>query len=513
MAQTDPLTAARLAAIVEAADDAILSKTLEGIIVSWNAAAERMYGYTAEEMIGESVFRLVPEAVRGEEEEILARVSRGEYVAHYETARQHRSGREVLISLTISPLRDQTGAIVGAASIQRDITERRRAEEAHRQVAKMEAIGRLAGGLAHDFNNQLYALSGFARFVARDPGLSSQSRQDLQEVEKAADQMASLTRQLLAFARQQVLSPETLDLDSAAEDARPMLQRLIGSDILVHVVHGPGTKWIRVDRSQLVQVLMNLVINSRDAMPRGGPLVIRTGLREVGASEVSDRLDRAVQPGTYVELSVEDSGEGIPPERLARIFEPFYTTKEAGRGTGLGLATVEGIVSQSGGHIQVESTVGQGTTIRILLPLFEEVAPEEPAWSPTGPRHERRERLLVVEDEVQVRAVVARMLRDEGFEVLEASNGREALDRLDNGKVDLVITDVVMPLMGGAELAGELARRYPDTAVVWMSGHPLESDLMVRVANRGQPFLQKPIEPGQLLSTIGRALQRTRQAR
>ncbi len=266
----------RLAAIVESSEDAILSKTLEGTVLTWNAAAQRMYGYSAADMIGKSIYTLVPDRLQQEERAILERVRRGEHVQHYETMRRRRDGTEIAVSLTLSPLRDASGAIIAASSIQRDITEQKRSEETLRQAAKMEAIGVLAGGLAHDFNNQLYAVSGFAHFIGRDPGLGPAARQDLLELQKVADRMASLTRQLLAFARQQVLAPETLDLNAAIEDTRPMLQRLIGSNLVIELELAPGPKWVRVDRAQLVQVLLNLIINARDAMPAGGRILLRT---------------------------------------------------------------------------------------------------------------------------------------------------------------------------------------------------------------------------------------------
>src|SRR5918994_5745772 len=283
-------TAARLAVIVESSDDAIISKTLDGKVLTWNACAERMYGYSAAEIVGQSIYSLVPERLQQEEERILRQVARGEPVHHYETVRCRKDGKEIDISLALSPLRDAIGTITAASSIQRDITERKRTEDALRQAAKMEAIGVLAGGLAHDFNNQLYAVSGFAHFIGRDPGLSPASRQDLLELQKVSERMASLTRQLLAFARQQVLAPPTLGLNAAIEDTMPMLQRLIGSNVKIHLDLAPGPKWVRVDRAQLVQVLLNLIINARDAMAEGGGIVLRTQTQEVSPGHVFGRL-------------------------------------------------------------------------------------------------------------------------------------------------------------------------------------------------------------------------------
>ncbi len=506
------LAALRLAAIVESSDDAIVSKTLDGTIMSWNAAAERTFGYSAAEMVGSSVYVLIPPELHAEERDILARIAQGERVAHFETTRLRKDGNRIAISLSISPIRDSSGSVIGISSIKRDITERKQAEEALRQAAKMEALGALAGGLAHDFNNQLHALSGFAHFIARDTGLGAAGRQDLMEIQKTIERMASLTRQLLAFARQQVLSPETLDLNTAIDDTLPMLRRLIGSDLTIIPSLAPGPKWVRVDRAQLVQVLLNLVINARDAMPAGGQLFIRTETLEVSPGQVFDRAGVPVEPGAYAELTVSDAGQGIRPEHLPHIFEPFYTTKEVGQGTGLGLATVEGIVSQSGGHIQVASAVGRGTTFRILLPLTPEPVPTLGPGFPDSARARSRMRLLVVDDEDSVRGVVARMLQGEGYEVLGARDGAEALNYLEQvgGSVDLVITDLVMPVMGGRELTSELRRLYPNLSVVWMSGHPREIELRSADQTKEMAFLQKPIPPRVLSETIAQVLQRRR---
>ena len=503
------MAAVRLAAIVESSDDAIVSKTLDGTVLSWNSAAERIFGYSAEEMVGSSVYLLIPPELHAEEREVLSRIARGEHVAHFETTRLGRYGNRIFISLSVSPILDSSGLIIGASSIKRDITERKRAEEALRQASKMEALGVLAGGLAHDFNNQLHALSGFAHFISRDTGLSAAGRQDLMELQKTIERMASLTRQLLAYARQQVLAPETLDLNAVVDDTLPMLRRLIGSDLTINWSPAPGPKWVRVDRAQLAQVLLNLVINARDAMPDGGELSIRTETLEVGPGQQFDRLGVPVEAGAYAELALSDAGQGIRPEHLPHIFEPFYTTKEVGQGTGLGLATVEGIVSQSGGRIQVSSPIGRGTTFRILLPLSREPAPTTGPGSPAPARARSRGRLLVVDDEESVQEVVVRLLQGEGYDVLGARNGKEALNYLEQVgcSVDVVITDLVMPVMNGRQLTAELHRRYPNLSVVWMSGHPREVELRSTDQAKDLAFLQKPVPPQVLSATIAQVFQ------
>lgn len=500
----------RLAAIVESSADAIISKTLDGTILTWNAAAEHMYGYTAADIVGRSIYLLVPEELKREEHDILRRVAGGSNVTHYETVRTRRDKGLVDISLTISPLRDSRGVVTGASSIQRDITQRKRAEEALRQAAKMEAIGALAGGLAHDFNNQLHALTGFAHFIARDRGLGPAARQDLQEIQKLTERMSSLTRQLLAFARQQVLTPETLDLNAAVDDTLPMLKRLLGSSLEISLRLAQGPKWVRVDRAQLTQILMNLVINARDAMPAGGRVTIRTETLEVSPGHLFDRLGAAVEPGAFAELSVADTGQGIAPEHLPHIFEPFYTTKEVGQGTGLGLATVAGIVSQSDGHIQVESIQGRGTTIRILLPLTSEPEPRPREGAAERVPARRLARILVVDDEDAVRLVLSRTLQDDGYEIMGARNGQEALRYIEEvgGAVDLVLADIVMPEMGGRVLTERLAERYPGLPVVWMSGHPREVGSHDSAARHVRAFLQKPISSHHLLQTVEEVLGR-----
>ena len=397
------------------------------------------------------------------------------------------------------PLRQSDGEIREWVGTITDMEDQLQAEERLRQAAKMEAIGRLAGGLAHDFNNQLQGIAGFATFVDRDPGLSARARQDVHEIRKAAERMAGMTQQLLAFSRQQVLVAEVLDLNAAVADSQSLLQRLIGSSIEMVVQLAPGPKWVQVDRAQLLQVLMNLAINARDAMPGGGELVVRTATRtsvpEAGATD-----------GPYAALMVSDSGSGISPEHLPHIFEPFFTTKETGEGTGLGLATVHGIVSHSRGHVWAESKPDKGTTFIVLLPLTQEPSRRDAAPA-RAIEQARPATVLVVDDEDIIRSLMKRTLEEAGYEVLLARNGREALDSLarHRGAVDLVLSDLVMPVMGGRELANRLAAEHPGLPVVWVSGHPKD----MAPTDRGSGlFLQKPLSPDVLVETVARALER-----
>jgi signal transduction histidine kinase/CheY-like chemotaxis protein len=380
-----------------------------------------------------------------------------------------------------------------------------------RQSAKMEAIGRLAGGVAHDFNNQLSAVLGYAAFAVRDRGISDRARDDLQEVIKATERMADLTRQLLAFSRQQVLQPETLQLNPAVLDGGSMLQRLIGSHIQMRLDLTADPTWIRVDRSQLLQVLMNLAINARDAMPEGGRLGIRTGRVEVAAGAPTEEGTEGVTPGVYVVLAVRDTGSGIRPEHLPHIFEPFFTTKEPGQGTGLGLATVHGIVAQSQGQIRVESRPGVGSEFTLLFPAVAAPSGADatdgrlgPAGGRPGPAWRPPVSVLVVDDEDAVRAVVSRILAEEGYHVGQARNGREALEYLAaNGPVDLVLTDIVMPELGGRALVERLAADHPGLPVIWMSGHPHDAAFADGGPGAGaRAFLQKPIQAELLVRAV-----------
>ncbi|MBA3259282.1 MAG: response regulator, partial [Gemmatimonadales bacterium] len=357
-----------------------------------------------------------------------------------------------------------------------------------------------AGGIAHDFNNQLQGVSGFANFVAQDRGLGVSARRDLEEIQKATERMAGLTRQLLAFSRQQVLQPETLDLNAAVADGQSLLQRLIGTNIEMVLELLPQPLWVRADRAQLLQVVMNLAINARDAMPDGGRLTLRTAVHEVSGHEPMS-AEGTTQPGRYAQLAVIDAGVGIPPADLPHIFEPFFTTKEIGQGTGLGLATVYGIVSQSHGYIWVESEPEVGTTFTVLLP---EVAGPDASSDEARARASApgpRARILVVDDEDIVRTILARTLEAEGYKVVQARSGREAIECLarERGKFDLVLSDVVMPGLTAHELGDRLAAEYPAVRLAWMSGYPRDSFDRLSV---GQPFLQKPIPADVLLSVV-----------
>jgi two-component system cell cycle sensor histidine kinase/response regulator CckA len=458
------------------------------------------FGRRIEELVGPESY----EAVRG----YVARALAGESVefeavlSHWGPAARHVHGSYV-------PDRGPDGRVRGFFALVSDVSERRQTEERLRQGAKMEAIGRLAGGLAHDFANQLNVQMGFAALVARDPGLGETSRQDLEEIHRAAERMAALTHQLLAFSRQQVIAPETLDLNAPIDEARSLLQRLIGSHIDLTLDLDSAPLWVRVDRAQLTQVLLNLAINARDAMPDGGVLSIRTQLREIAEEIVEPLTGTRVPPGLYAQLAVEDSGCGIEPAVLAHIWEPFFTTKDVGQGTGLGLATVYGIVQQSRGYVWATSRIGDGSLFTVLLPSASpaQAAPVEEAAS--LPARRSHERILVVEDEDPVRAVIVRSLELEGFSVEQARHGAEALAVLerDEPAIDAVLSDVVMPVMDGHAFAEYLARRYPAMPLLLMSGYSRETSFPGGSLGEQQAFIQKPVTQQMLARTLRCLLQ------
>ncbi|HWB41852.1 MAG TPA: PAS domain S-box protein, partial [Gemmatimonadales bacterium] len=450
-----------------------------------------------------------PEDREDSRRELLSAVARGEAFTLEHRVRRADGEYRWVISAG-RPRLGSTGEPAGYSASVIDIHDRKQAEEQLRQAAKMQAIGRLAGGVAHDFNNQLNAVGGFADFVARDPGLGARARHDLQEILKAVERMAGLTRQLLAFSRQQVLQPETLQLNAAVLDGSALLQRLIGSHIEMSLDLTADPTWVRVDRAQLLQVLMNLAINARDAMPDGGRLQIRTGRWDVTRRDPGDTTAEAVTSGPYVLLSVSDTGAGIREKDLPHVFEPFFTTKDQGQGTGLGLATVHGIVTQSQGRVTVESRPGEGAKFTVLFPAVAGASDVE--TMPAGRRGvaSREARILVVDDEDAVRAVVSRVLEEEGYTVSQARDGREALESLArNGRVDLVLTDVVMPGLGARELVERLGAEYPGLPVIWMSGYPRDAAFGDGGPTGAHAFLQKPIPQDVLVHTVEGVLGRS----
>ncbi|MBX9677296.1 MAG: PAS domain S-box protein [Gemmataceae bacterium] len=399
----------QLAAIVESSEDAIIGCTLSGAVTIWNHGAERLFGYRAEEILGQPAAtgaRLHwPDELRA-----MRLVREGEHVPPFETARRRKDGTQVHVSVSVSPIYDREGRIIGASAISRDVSDRKRLEDLVRQSQKMEAVGQLAGGIAHDFNNLLTVISGCTDVLLHTCG-DSLNKPLLMEIHRAGDRAASLTRQLLAFSRKQVLTPKILDLNDVVRDVQKMLVRLIGADIELTAVLDPALKPVKIDPGQMEQVLVNLAVNARDAMPCGGKLTIETANVILDQTYAESRPN--VSPGRYVMLAVTDKGCGMTEEIKARIFEPLFTTKEPGKGTGLGLAMVYGIVSQSGGNIYVYTEPGQGTTFKIYLPAMNSV-PTGQTLHDFKPTAEGFETILLVEDEASVRRIARIALESHG---------------------------------------------------------------------------------------------------
>ncbi len=503
---------ARLAAIVDSSADAILSEALDGTITTWNRGAERLYQYTAAEIVGRSISMLMPPGMGDDEVHLLDQVARGGAVRHYETKRRRKDGALVEVALTVSPIRDAAGTVIGASKIARDLTaqrqieaELRRTEDQFRQAQKLEAVGRLAGGVAHDFNNLLSVVLSYSDLATQELAPGDPVRDDIDQIRSAGRRAAGLTQQLLAFSRRQVLTPRVLDLGELLANMQKMLQRLVGEDIELTLLTGREVGRVLADPGQIDQVVMNIVVNARDAMPNGGQLTIETMNVDLGAEQVGAHLD--VPAGEYVLLAISDTGVGMDAATRAHIFEPFFTTKEQGKGTGLGLATVFGIVKQSGGQISVDSEPGRGTTFKIYLPRTDraDVHAEDSA-PPLALRG--TETILLVEDEDQVRHVASAILRRHGYHVLEASNGGEAflISRELDAKIHLLLTDVVMPRMSGRKLAEELTPQRPDMKVLFTSGYTDDAIVHHGVLHAGIAFLHKPFTPDGLLRKVREVL-------
>lgn len=497
----------RLAAIVDSSQDAIIGKDLDGTITSWNKGAEHIYGYTAAEAIGKPISMIVPKEHPEEIPQILDKIRHGEAVEQYEAVRINKRGQRLDISLSVSPIRDSEGSIVGASAIGRDITENKRAQDQLRQAQKMEAIGRLAGGVAHDFNNILGVISACSEFLRDRIERGSPTSQYVDNLRKAAERGAALTRQLLVFSRKQVVQPRVLNLNERLQEASKLLRPLMGDDVEIVISPRSGAVFVEADPGQLDQIAMNLAVNARDAMPQGGKLILETDI--VDFDEAFARLHYPMTAGRYVLLAVSDTGVGMDELTLQRIFEPFFTTKEIGKGTGLGLATVYGIVKQAGGSIWVYSEPGRGTTFKIYLPSAEEKVgmPPEPQPEVAVPRREGTT-IMLVEDDEMFASLTRQMLEEHGYRVLTAKDGKSALDTIQHrdGAVKVVLTDVVMRGVSGPELVTRLRDSHPQVRVVYMSGYTGELIASREVLQSGITLLEKPFTRAALLKAIDSAL-------
>jgi signal transduction histidine kinase/CheY-like chemotaxis protein len=486
----EALAVGALQAIIENSPLAIYASDLHGRVTSWNQTAEAVFGWTEEEVLGHSVPLSAPT------EEVLTGAG---------TRCHRKDGTLVELSVWRAPLRDATGAVTGGITMAADVTYRKSLERQLQQSQRMEAVGRLAGGVAHDFNNLLTVITGYAYMLVEDLAGDQACRANAEEILHAVDRASALTTQLLAFGRRQVAQPKIIDVNELVLNIDKMLRRLIGENIELVTALSTDAGRIHADPAQIEQVLMNLVVNSRDAMPEGGRITIETANATFEGQQ--DRNPLAAPPGEYVVLSVLDSGHGMDEETRAHIFEPFFTTKEQGKGTGLGLAQVYGIVKQSSGEIAVASTPGQGTCMRVFLPrAFGTVAADGGERPETEASH-GTETVLVVEDQDEVRRLVSELLEQRGYTVLSAPEPEEAI-RICNayaGPIELLLTDVVMPQMGGRELAEKAMWIRPAMKVLFMSGYTVDS-----VAGTGEPgfaFLRKPFTPAVLARKIREVLE------
>jgi PAS domain S-box-containing protein len=495
----------RFRAMFESAAMATLLVGLDGRVLTANAAAEAMVGYTSEDWAA-----LEPNAVfhpddRDEITQRLGDLLLGRTDRHRQEVRCISAAGETLwTDFSATLVRDADAKPQFAIAMAEDITQRRVLEEQLRQSQKLEAVGRLAGGVAHDFNNMLTAIGGYTSFALDHAEEGSALRGDLEEIRKATDRATLLTRQLLAFSRKQVLEPVLLDLNEIVGEMKSMLRPLLGAGVDLTTELDPGLGRIEADPGQLNQVVMNLVVNARDAMPDGGTLTVET------ANAVIDETgDGTIEPGAYVTLTVRDEGAGIDEETLGQIFEPFFTTKEAGKGTGLGLATVYGIVKQSGGYLEVESEVGVGSVFRIYLRKIDaDPQPDTETPSSAAAFPDRAEpanepaTVLVVEDEEVVRTLVVQVLEGEGYRTLVAHDGEAAFALAEGTSIDLLLTDLSMPKLGGRELAERLRGANPELKVIYMSGYADAGIFSDGALPAGTAFLSKPFSFAELAESV-----------
>ena len=503
----------RYRSIAEATNEWIWSVAADGQIQYSNRTVEAMLGYAPEELLGKSFFELVhPDDVAPARKILSASVTTSKGWTAFPVRCRHQDGTYRHLESNAAPVQGPAGEVLGFQGANRDVTERLSLEAQLRQSQKMEAIGTLAGGIAHDFNNLLTTILGYSQVLLQELGPEGTLSSQINEIRKAGERAADLTRQLLAFSRKQILQPVVLDVGAVVRDTEKMLNRLIGEDIEIVLSVDDSASLVKADPGQLEQIVMNLVVNARDAMPRGGRLTIQTRNCEIGA--VRMRATPGLRQGPHVCLSITDTGTGMDRETLSHIFEPFFTTKEKGKGTGLGLSTVYGIVKQSGGYIQADSEPGKGTTFTIYIPRVAEGPEEEKPRSTSGSTR-GSETILLVEDEMAVRGLALKVLEMSGYVVLEASSAEAAIPMAADypGEIDLMVTDMVMPGASGPELAQELAPSRPEMKVLFVSGYTDDVVLRSGRLTSNQTFLQKPFGPDIFLRKVRDVLDGKRESR
>ena len=503
--------------ILDASPNAVVAVDSKGHISYVNPQVETTFGYAPDEIIGRPIELLIPERVSdrhvGHRDGFIGHpVARPMGIGLVLDGRR-KDGSEFPVEISLSPVETDAGLQVYATVV--DITARRAAEFQLLQAQKLESIGRLAGGIAHDFNNVLFAIHGYADLLAEDlaPGNRDtldhdRSLKNVNAISQAAERAASLTSQLLAFSRRQVVTLEVLDLNSAVTAIEPMLRRLIGENIRLVLSLGGDAGHIRADGGQIDQILVNLVVNGRDAMPDGGTVTIESANADVDQPHAHEHF--GVEPGRYVVLTVSDSGVGMDRTTRDHVFEPFFTTKEVGKGTGLGLATIYGIVQQAGGHIWLYSEPGFGSSFKLYFPRVDaEVMPRPvETVSPAG----MIGTILVVEDEPAVRDMTSQLLERAGYTVTQVASASEAIAWTQSTRPDVLLTDVIMAGMSGIELAESMMDRFPDMAVLLLSGYLPETLDLERVMARGAVFVAKPVTSNQLLHAVHRAMASSRAA-
>jgi two-component system, cell cycle sensor histidine kinase and response regulator CckA len=499
-------------ALLESASQAIVSIDRRGKIVLANRRTEEIFGYAREELLGARIELLLPESKREthtrDREDFFLRPRVRPMGIGVELAGRRKDGAEFPVEVSLSYVETDEG--VFAIAFVSDITQRKQLEERLMHAQKMEAVGRLAGGVAHDFNNMLTVISGYNRMILDEVSTMDPLRGYAEEILRAADRAAALTNQLLAFSRRQIVQPRVVNVNAVIDVTDKMLRRLIGEDIQLALALNPDAGNIRADPGHIEQALVNLAINSRDAMPNGGRITIESA--NVHLDETYARTHMGMQPGDFVMIALSDTGQGMNAETRRHIFEPFFTTKEQGKGTGLGLATVYGMVKQAGGDIWVYSEPGKGTTFKLYFPRVADPVSELAEDASDG-EHVGAGTILVVEDEESVRDLTARILRQAGYTVLTAASGEEAMElskRRPEG-IDLLLTDVVMPRMSGKELAESLLKTRPGMKVLYASGYTENTVVHHGVLDAGVAFLPKPFSREILAKKVRDVLERKAQ--
>jgi two-component system, cell cycle sensor histidine kinase and response regulator CckA len=551
-------TRAWLAAIIDSSDDAIVSKNLESIVRSWNAGAQRLFGYSAEEMIGHSITRIIPQELITEESEILARLRRGERVEHFETVRVAKDGQRVHVSLTISPIKDSTGRVIGASKIARDITKRKETEAALqqasmaiaqlnedlesrvrertseleratdalrreseqqktleaqlRQAQKMESVGTLAGGIAHDFNNILNIILGYSAAISseRDP---ARIAENVKVIRDTVERGANVVQQLLAIGRKASITFDAIDLNKLLENHSVLLQGSFPKTIEIHLRLDPALPLAAGDTNRLNQAVLNLCVNARDAMSGAGAIELGSG--RIGGAILRTRFPDATG-AEYVWISISDSGPGIEGTMLERIFEPFFTTKPQGEGSGLGLAVVYGIVKDHNGFVEVESERDQGATFRIFLPEYAGEAAEAAAnikdAAPLVPAPLRRGTVLIADDEENQLRLMERFLGTAGYDVLTARDGLQAVElfRRHRDSIVVAVLDLGLPKLSGWDSYDAMRQNDPSLRVLFASGY-IEPEVKRAVEDNGAAdIVKKPYQPDELMAKIDALVERSR---